>query len=120
MIQRDCELLIMINHGFYNLSPCFYSDFYNENGFKIISSRLVTDVVKQDEDGTAQRVNLPIKLNLKSPDMRFKLVDIEKQTGIEGISKQEYVIETVATKMLKKNRMNFPVQGRYKSTDTWQ
>ena len=29
----------MINHGFYNLNPTFYSDFYRQNGHEIISMR---------------------------------------------------------------------------------
>lgn len=36
----------MYNHGFYNLNPTWYHDFYAHNGFEIELMRLVVDTVR--------------------------------------------------------------------------
>jgi hypothetical protein len=35
----------MFNHGFYNLNPTLYSDFYAENGFKLLYLKAVANMV---------------------------------------------------------------------------
>lgn len=41
--------LNMINHGFYNLNPTFYHDFYTANGFEILEMKFVHGVPQQDQ-----------------------------------------------------------------------
>ena len=61
------------------LNPCFYFDFYYENGFDIISS-LSADGAVQTENGQNKKIKFHIDWNHNNPDMRFKLWDIERQT----------------------------------------
>ena len=112
--------LVMLNHGFYSLNPCFYFDFYYENGFDIISSRLSADGAVQTENGQNKKIKFHIDWNHNNPDMRFKLWDIERQTKINNLSKMEFGIEIIARKIQEKEKINFPIQGRYRNADAWK
>ena len=39
--------LNMYNHGFYNLNPTWYHDFYEANGFTVESAHIVLDAVSE-------------------------------------------------------------------------
>jgi hypothetical protein len=39
--------LNMYNHGFYNLNPTWYHDFYEANGFAVESAHIVVDSISE-------------------------------------------------------------------------
>jgi hypothetical protein len=55
--------LNMYNHGFYNLNPTWYHDFYEDNGFTVTSVQIVLEAVSE----TPRVVNAP-------PFARFQAV----------------------------------------------
>ena len=73
------------NHGFYNLNPTFYCDFYAANGFRVTVCGLV------GKDGNAGPV---------APGRRFKYTDSEANVFViaERLCEQPFV---------------FPVQAKY-------
>ena len=42
----NCNPFSCFNHGFYNLNPTFYFDFYLENGFEVVFHDLIIDAVR--------------------------------------------------------------------------
>jgi hypothetical protein len=46
--------LNMFNHGFYNLSPTWYHDFYAANGFALVRMQAIADAV-----GASRRIEVP-------------------------------------------------------------
>jgi len=50
------------NHGFYNFSPTFYSDFYTHNGFEVIESRLIAkDLFRPDVPRTERFIPIMVE-----------------------------------------------------------
>ena len=76
--------LQMINHAFYNISPTFYWDVYNQNGHKVL------DMKADTKDGISETL------------------DPEKRIFITG----EAAIHCLAQK-LNNNEFIFPTQGKY-------
>lgn len=76
----NCNPFSMFNHGFYNLNPTFYHDFYNQNGFEVVFQQLILDAVhapKLVEVPPTQRfVNGPINASNILIAYRRKLQDI--------------------------------------------
>lgn len=75
------------NHGFYNLNPTLFFDFYNQNGFKVEELKLTMKDGRYGE--------------LKNPTGRFTFPD------------EEFNIFCMA-KRSKKQRLTYPIQTKYK------
>ncbi|MHA1539824.1 MAG: hypothetical protein ACTSXQ_05065 [Alphaproteobacteria bacterium] len=79
----------MYEHGFYNINPTFYRDFYKENGFQIYDIRGV--------QGNAQSYR------------NFTLEKLDRKKGAPPRSL--YIV--LARKMVEKEKLTFPMQGKY-------
>lgn len=71
------------NHGFYNLNPTFYNDFYTANGFKVIDCRLVS------RDGRSLEVPLGKRF-------RFFAEEVNTFAVAQRVSLQSFVNPTQA------------------------
>ena len=97
--------LVSLNHGFYNLNPTFYSDFYIDNGHKLVAPIYAIErniENKEDKDNATvsiQSFELP---NTK----RFSLPN-------DGKYISEFSIQVIAEKT-SNNAPSWPVQTKYK------
>lgn len=67
--------LAMFNHGFYNLNPTFYADFYQQNGFQLISVSAVSGDVF-DRQLTA----LPATQRFHNPPQNSSIMVVAEKT----------------------------------------
>jgi hypothetical protein len=82
--------LTMINHGFYNLNPTFYSDFYGDNGFTL-----------KFMNGLAPKIR---------PDAFF---DVDPMRRIKGVPEDSVMI--VIAQRIADRPLVWPVQAKYRS-----
>ena len=78
----------MFNHGFYNLNPTFYYDFYNNNGFTVESCQLVVPTTGG-----------------------WRVYDISHPTRLTGITERSIV--NVVAKRITIQSFEFPRQTKY-------
>lgn len=85
--------MTMINHGFYNLNPTFYSDFYGDNGFQI---GFMT--------GLAPKIR---------PDAFFNTDPMQRMKGVPEDSVMMVIAQRVADRPIV-----WPVQSKYRKAAT--
>ncbi len=90
------------NHGFYNLSPTLFHDFYEDNGFKTVSC---TGKAKALVNGVEQQLNIDLP-----PTERFNFSQIN---GIEV--NLHYLVKKLETVEDFTN----PVQHKYRDASAW-
>jgi hypothetical protein len=83
----------MFNHGFYNLNPTFYHDFYGDNGFQILFM-----------NGLAP---------LQGPAAFFEVAPAARLNGVPENAVMIVIARRVAARALR-----WPVQSKYRSTTT--
>ena len=66
----------MPNHGFYNLNPTFFSDFYNANGFELLECKLVT------KDGCS--ADVPLTKRFKYGEGECNVFAMARRTSIQS------------------------------------
>jgi hypothetical protein len=81
--------LSMFNHGFYNLNPTFYHDFYGDNGFHILFM-----------NGLAP---------LQKADAFFDVAPVQRFNGVPENSVMIVIARRIALRELA-----WPVQGKYR------
>jgi hypothetical protein len=86
--------LNMYNHGFYNLNPTWYHDFYEANGFSVESAQIVLDAVTE-----APRVAPAPAFN------RFR--SIPDNASLLVIARRKAITE-----------LKWPVQNKYRNNPT--
>ena len=87
--------LFHVNHGFYNFSPIFYANFYEENGAKIIELKKMS--VESYKNGLLKRPNLN----------KYEVVqDIQFPSA-----------NSVVAKKLKSQPIFYPLQSSYRDFD---
>jgi hypothetical protein len=86
--------LNMYNHGFYNLNPTWYHDFYEDNGFTVSSVQIVIDAVSE----TPRVANAP-------PFGRFQ--SIPDNASLLVIAHRKAITE-----------LKWPVQRKYRNNPT--
>ena len=107
--------LNMINHGFYNISPTLYHDFYSENCFEVVFMRLTGKV--RIESNLDKAICLDIT-NAPS-STRFNLKRIGDSVKLSNLSTSELVVQTIAKKNKSVDEFQFPIQGRYADKTNW-
>lgn len=78
----------MVNHGFYNLSPTWYYDFYGDNGFHVLKCFGVSKM-----EGKTQEFDLPAKARVAVPSEASAYVLAQRVVGGE---------------------LQFPIQAKYR------
>lgn len=69
----------MFNHGFYNLNPTWYHDFYGQNGFEILSLTLTTTLLDGPE------IPVPAHQRFKCPHHNTLLVMLARRVKDQAI-----------------------------------
>lgn len=86
----------MVNHGFYNLCPLFFSDFCHPNGCAVMTYTLA---------------------NLLEPYDTFDLPAIDRRFVV--LPERELIFIAVLEKREHRDQLVNPVQGRYKEKEAW-
>ncbi len=97
--------LVMLNHGFYNLNPTFYSDFYIDNGHKLVTPIYA---IERNVENREDKDNATVSIqSFELPNTkRFSLPN-------DGKYVSEFSIQVVAEKT-SDNYPSWPVQTKYK------
>lgn len=66
---------LMANHGFYNLNPTFFHDFYKDNGFELIECCLAS------KDG--HKINVPHTQRFKFIGSEINIFAMAKRVAIQ-------------------------------------
>jgi len=107
--------LNMINHGFYNISPTLYHDFYSENCFEVVFMRLTGKVrIESNLDKT-----ICLDITDVPSSTRFNLKRIGDSVKLSNLSTSELVVQTIAKKNKSVDEFQFPIQGRYADKTNW-
>ena len=96
----------MINHGFYNISPTLYHDFYSENCFEVVFMRLAGKV--RLESNLDKNVSLDI--TSVPSNARFNLKQLGDSVKLSNLPNSELVVQTIATKNKSVEEFQFPIQ----------
>jgi hypothetical protein len=81
----------MFNHGFYNLNPTLYNDFYSENGFKLLYLKAVVNMVFAPQ-----------------------LVDVPTMARIEELPANATLV--CAARRVSHQPVRWPMQAKYRLT----
>ena len=92
-----------INHGFYNLCPILYPDFYENNGFKTIHLK-----------GVAYNQKQRLTTDLKEMFQEFSVFDLPADRSIQIKSDIRINVLYVAQKKQQVDSYTYPVQSKYR------
>ena len=81
--------MTMINHGFYNLNPTFYNDFYGDNGFQVMFMNGLAPKIRADA-----------------------FFDVNPMQRIKGVPEDSVMI--VIARRVAERPLVWPVQSKYR------
>ena len=96
-------LFNFINHGFYNLCPILYPDFYENNGFKTIQLK-----------GVAFNQKQRLTTDLKEMFQEFSVFDLPADRSIQIKSDIRINVLYVAQKKQQVDSYTYPIQSKYR------